>query len=734
MNDMRLKLSLLLLLLSTPVLLFADDGFWLPSQVQGKIYQTMKKQGLKLSEKDIYDVNRACLSNAMLSLSYENGTFTPFASASFVSAEGLVITNFHCMMSYLEHISDATHDYIQYGCWATAREQEMPLFNLQVNQLVSIEDVTTAVAEGTEGLTGSALDKQINTNGASVLRGRQKENGIEEKIFSFFGGQQYLLIRMRIFNDVRIVAAPPVTIGKFGGDTDNWQWPRYSADFALLRVYVNEKGEPASYSKNNQPYRPESFLSISTKGVKENDFVMIGGYPAQTRRYVPSFSLAKIIFQDTQAEADVAKTKLDFYTERKMHTDSLYSYYNVLAGAAANVYLRASGKINGVRESKLIETKEKEERRLADWIKADEHRKQEYGERLLDEMKANYEQLTKLNFTELLFQEVALNGAYIIPFAGKFEKLMTMAEQKRKTMNEDMAKESEKLQKLTNSFYRKFKVDDDKEIMKRLLSIYLERVDTAYYSPSLKTMAKYYPDQLGTYVDSLYRQSPLADERRLVSFLENVTQTGVSALKEDPLYQLAIGFYLVHVDKVIRQKHKYQNRNKELYTTYLKAYAEMHKGELLPFDANRTLRYSVGKVQAALPGEGVIYTPFTTLDGLLVRRRMFAGNNDFRLPVRFAELIENKVYGSFWKKNETPICCFLTNAQTTAGSSGSPVLNSKGELVGLNFDRIWQGLASDYMEDKAKNRNIVVDIRYILWVIENYSASTYVLKELQIAD
>lgn len=732
MTISRLKILLcgLFVLLSSTA--WADGDFWLPNQIQGKLHRLMKKDGLRLNEKDIYDINQACLTDAILSLSSEDGTFTPFASASFISGEGLVLTNYHCVMRYLEHMSTPEHDYVQYGCWATKRAEESPLFNLQVNQLVSVQDVTSDVTQGTDGLKEPELSKQVNRNAAEVMKTFRKGRGVDGKVYSLFGGQQYVLAVLRSFKDVRIVAAPPISLGKFGGDTDNWQWPRYSADFAVLRVYANADNQPSSYNKENQPYRPEAFLTVSGKGVKENDFVMVAGYPSQTRRYVPSFALDKIVFQDTQADADIAKIKLDFYTKRKENTDSLYSYYNVRAGGAANVYLRSIGEISGVREADLVAKRAKEEQELTAWILADEARKQRYGADLCADMKETYSQLTKLNFTEQMFQAVALNGADVIPFAGKFEKLIGIAGQNRKNRESAMKGELRKLRPLTESFYRNFKLEDDKEMMKQLLGIYIQRIDTIYYSDALKRLAKHAPHGIGTYVDSLYANSLLHDEPQMLAFIDSVPTQGVDALQNDPLYQLALGFYFMHIDKVAREKQKFQSRNMELYASYLQAYAEKHQGEMFSFDANRTLRYSVGKVKSALPGEGVAYTPFTTVDGLMARKRMFTGNNDFRLPARLGSLIDKQDFGTYWKAGETPVCCFLTDANTAAGSSGSPVLNGQGELVGINFDRIWQGVSSTYEWNPEKSRNIVVDIRYILWVIEKYSASAYLLNELKV--
>lgn len=732
MNISRLKIVLCGLCFVFSATAWADGDFWLPTQIQGKLHRLMKKDGLRLSEKDIYDINQACLTDAILSLSSEDGGFTPFASASFISGEGLVLTNYHCVMRYLEHMSTPEHDYVQYGCWATKRVEESPLFNLQVNQLVSVQDVTEEVTKGTAALKEPALSKLVNENAAKVMKSFQKGRGVNGKVYSLFGGQQYVLVVLRSFKDVRIVAAPPISMGKFGGDTDNWQWPRYSADFAVLRVYANTDNQPASYNKENQPYRPETFLTLSGKGVKENDFVMVAGYPSQTRRYVPSFALDKIVFQDTQADADIAKIKLDFYTQRKENTDSLYSYYNVKAGGAANVYLRSIGEISGVREADLVAKRAKEEQELTEWILADEARKERYGANLCADMKDTYSYLTKLNFTEQMFQAVALNGADVIPFAGKFEKLIGIAGQNRKNRESAMKGELRKLRPLTEAFYRNFKLEDDKELMKQLLAIYVQRVDTIYYSDALKRLAKQAPSGIGHYVDSLYANSLLHDESQMLSFIDSVPANGVDALQNDPLYQLALGFYFMHIDKVAREKQKYQSRNMELYSSYLQAYAEKHRGEMFSFDANRTLRYSVGKVKSALPGEGVVYTPFTTVDGLMARKRMFTGNSDFHLPVRLGNLIDKRDFGTYWKVGETPVCCFLTDANTAAGSSGSPVLNGKGELVGINFDRIWQGVSSNYEWNQEKSRNIVVDIRYILWVIEKYSASSYLLNELKV--
>lgn len=731
-------LTSVVVFLTTILPVNADDcsGFWLPVQIQGKVHQAMKKQGLRLSEKDIYDINKSCLSNAILSLSTDNSTFSPFASASFISEDGLVLTNFHCMVRYLSRISDADNDYVKYGCWATDRTEEMYLPDLQANQLISVKDVTEEIMLDTAGLTDRDLNQKINENGKRIVREQARGRGTEGRVFSLFGGRQYILAVFRCFRDVRIIAAPPMSLGKFGGDTDNWQWPRYSADFAILRVYANDKNQPASYDRQNRPYHTDSHLAISTQGVKDGDFVMVVGYPAQTRQYIPSFAVEKIVFKDTQADADIAKIKLDYYRQcRDSAPDSLYSYYNVKAGSAANIYLKSIGEINGVKESDIIADRQRDEREMTEWILSDEKRAERYGATLLDDMKANYEKLTVLNYTDLMFKNVALYGAEVIPFAGKFEKLVQIQQRKGKNTAGAVRGELRKLRPLAVEFYRNFRPEDDKYIMKKLLGYYLEHVDTVFFSPALKIAAAHYPEDFSSYIDSLYDQSPLYAGDRMLALIDSVPSHGTDALSQDGLYKLSLGFYKMYVERVNPLKQRYQEVNTRLYSRYLHAYAEKNAGKQFPYDANRTLRYSVGKVRGTEPCEGILYTPFTSVDGMVSRHRLYEGNRDFDLPPRFIRFTGQRQPSRFWGNDETPMCCFLTDAQTSSGSSGSAVLNARGELVGINFDRIWQGIGSDYeLSGNERGRNIVVDIRYILWVLEQYSYSRYVLDELDIRD
>lgn len=710
---------------------YAEGGFWLPNQIEGKLYKLMKSEGLKLSAREIYDINEACLSNAILSLGYDDATFTPFASASFVSKDGLVLTNFHCVMRYIQNLSNEKNDFIKYGCWTRSREEEHPLFNLQVNQLLGVTDVTEQVLQGTDSLKGADFTNKMNANAREAQKAARKGRGISSKVYSLAGGLQYIMVEMRSFQDVRIVAAPPISIAKFGGDTDNWQWPRYSADFALLRVYADKNNNPSSYKKENEPYHPESYFKISTKGVEEGNFVMTAGFPSLTRQYIPSFALDKIVFQNKQSENDIVKRKLDYYEQKKSEGGEWYSHYNVLVSGINNVYLRTLGEISGVREADLVNVKRAEEEKLLDWIRADKKRMETYGVDFYKEMEENYQALSVLNYTKMMFEQIALNSVGMIPYAGKFEKLIGMYRQTKRKLTGAKKNEIKRLRGISAEFFRSFRIDDDKEIMKLLLPLYIERVDPQFFSDELKQVASLSKSELNTYIDSLYSHTLLRDYSHVEEFLDSIPSQGVDALYNDPMYKLAIGFYYMHVSKVARLQQQLSAKNMDFYNTYMRAYADMHRGELMAVDANRTPRFSFGKVEGAVPSEGLYYTPFATVNGLMSRKRLFSGDEDFVIPARFSRLIEEKDFGKFWKKN-VPVCSFLASTHTTAGSSGSAVLNRHGELVGINFDRIWQGLASDYRFDDAKSRNIVIDIRYILWVLEKYSASSHVLEELDL--
>lgn len=676
-------------------------GMWMPQQmVTDDVFSLLKKDGLKLSKKDIYNINKHCLAGAALSLSTSNGVSTPFATASFVSKDGLVMTNFHCVSNHVQRLAKGDNDYMKYGCWASSREQEAPLFGLELHQLLSVEDVTAEVMKGTEGMSDDERDATADKQARQMMSGTNEKYGISRKIYSLMGGQQYVMARYRTFTDVRIAACPPMWLGAYGGDDDNWRWPRYSCDFAFLRVYVAADGESAEYDKENVPYHPSSFLKVAKSPIKEGDLAMVMGYPSQTRKEIPAYALDKIVNKDTQLRANFLKAKIDFLKERSKNaigTD--LSGYNVRIGKMMNVYLRSKGEIDGVRSTGLVDIKRREDMRLQEWINADEGRKARYGGNLIAKMDSVYSRLTEFNHMDEAFSQFVGSGAGIIPFAGKFEKLMAINKAKRKSKEKDMEEEIKEIRRNIREFFPSISMEEDCGMMKRTLPLYLKAVKKDYLPAALLPALGADTDK---FVEHLYSTSLLTDSARLETFLGECIEKGTEELHNDSLYRICIDIYANRVQKQNRLATPLRRQNTKLYGLYMRAKNEMNAGKTVPYEANHTLRFSAGRIKDI------------NNIGDMTRR------NDF-LSAKFKEAL-----------NDNPsIACFTTNAETAAGNSGSAVLNAKGELIGLNFDRTAESASSIYRSNPMKIRNIAVSMEYILWVIKNLSYSQYLLNEIK---
>jgi len=542
------------------------------------------------------------------------------------------------------------------------------------------------------------------------------------------GNSQYIMAVYRIFPDVRMVASPPIAIGKFGGDEDNWQWPRHSGDFAFLRVYADNNNKPAPYSKENVPYKPTHALTLSKKGVQENDFAMVYGYPVQTRYFIPSFSLEKIVFQDTKAKAEMTAIKRNILQESMRRSDTLRIRFTPLVGSLENVYLRSSGEMKGVREGKLVELKAAEENAFQEWAESTPERKEKYAH-LLPEMKILYEKLTQYNLADLYFNETAINGADVIPFAGKFEKLMAICRRKNHKPKA-VTEEINRLIPLVNEFFGQFDRTTDQQLFTELLINYVANIPAPFYSRELTNVLKSTGGDLRTYLQEAYDRSLLTNKDSLNAFLQNIQQTGVARMEQDPLYRMSLGFYYVQTEKVMRERGRLQKLNGELYAQYLKGLLEKNGTANYFPDANRTLRVSFGKVTGRSDSTGV-YPCYSTLDEAVEKSRIHAGNPDFQLPPRLIKQFDARHFGQY-ALNDTVRTCFLMDTHTTSGNSGSPVLNANGELIGLVFDRVWQGLSSDYRFDPEQSRTIAVDIRYVLFLMEKYGYSPQLLDEMKI--
>lgn len=706
----------------------ADEGMWLTKDIVRNIKE-MKKAGLKLSASDIYSINKACLKDAVLGLSNADNAFDSFASASFVSGNGLLITNFHPIIRYLEQFSRPDRDFIKSGYWSTKPEEETYCRDLSVIQLVKMVDVTSEILAGTEGLSTNDFNNKLNENGIAIRRKYTRGTDTDAKITSFMGGNQYIMSIYRVYKDVRMVAAPPISLAKFAGDADNWRWPRHAADFAFLRVYVDKENKPAEYSKENVALKGNHFLKISAKGVNENDFVMNIGYPANTRLYIPSFAIEYMEKTELPAKINIRGEKLRIINEALKARPEIKFRYTARVNSITNNYLRWKGELNGLKRMNLKQQKLESEKELMNWINADKTRFDKYGD-IIEVQREIYNKLIPLKIADIYFNETAINGAEIVPFAGKFEKLVQIYN--RKNINQKAANEEiERLKPLAKQFFESWDIDVDKQMFRNMLFLYYNNVDRAFISDVMVESLRPFDGDLDKYTDYAFANSILTKPDSIQAFLAKVDSVSMNKFTADPLYKISLSYYEVYTRKVLNQTKKLEGEQAKYYNLYMDAIATMNANKLLAPDANRTQRLSYGKVSRAKPSDGLLYDFFTTMDGIFEKRAENPGNPDYSIPKKIGELYDNADFGEYAKNGKMPVC-FLSNLHTSSASSGSPVLNAKGELVGLNFDRIAEGVASDYKFLPELSRNIVVDIRYVLFLLEKYSLSQHLLNEIQI--
>ena len=706
----------------------ADSGMWLPLTISQNLSQ-MRKAGLKLSTEDIYSINKVCLKDAVVGLTTENNDFDPFCTASFISDKGLLVTNYHPMIRYIEILSNKEKDFLKFGYWAQKNEEESNCFGLQVSQLIQMVDVTDELLAGTDTMSVGKKSNTINERGKEIVKRYTKGKKLEGQVASYMAGNQFILSVYRVYKDVRMVAAPPMTMGKFGGDDDNWTWPRHTCDFSLIRVYADKDNNPAKYSKENVPLTGNPFLKISVAGVKENDFVMVMGYPAHSKLYIPSFAIQYLENEELPAQIAIRGEKLSLIKSSIQQNPGSKFRYTARVNSIANSYLRWKGELAGIKRMDLANKKLAEEKELLNWIHADSSRVKKYGE-IIDVQKKIYDDLKPYKLADTYFNEAGLNGAEVIPFAGKFEKLVQMFN-RSKVNQKAIAGEVKRIKPLSDQFYTNWDYELDKQIYCRLLYRFYENVNKKFISDEMTQALKTFDGDVDKYTDDAFSKSILTNKDKMNAFLDKVDTTTIQTLTSDPVYKMALSYYKMYTERISGPLKRMQEQQSKYYKLYMQALMEKNKGQLYCPDANQSQRLSYGKVTGSVPADGMTYNYFTTLDGVFEKNQKNSGNDEYYVPKKMRELYNKKDFGNY-AVNGTVRTCFLTNCHTSSGNSGSPVLNAKGEMVGLNFDRMGEGVASDYRYLPELSRSITLDVRYLLFILDKYSPSKYVMDELKI--
>ncbi|MGB0934011.1 MAG: S46 family peptidase [Lishizhenia sp.] len=690
----------------------AEEGMIIPTLLSA-FESDMQAMGMKLSAKDIYDANNASIKDAVMH-------FGGGCTAELVSDKGLLLTNHHCGFSQINFHSTLEKNYLKNGFWAKDFSEELPNAGLNATRMVRIEDVTSEVLAGTEGKSEAEISQLILTNIALIKAKALKDTHYEADIKPFDFGNSYYLLVKEVFNDVRLVGAPPSTVGKFGGDTDNWVWPRHTGDFSIFRIYVGSNNKPADYNIANKPYQPIHHLPISLETRKEGDFTMVYGFPGTTEQHTISNKLAFIIEKERPARIEMRDISLGVMKPEMRKSELITLQYASKQSRIANAWKKWIGQIDGLKRNDAITKKKAYEKRYQEMANSKPEWKEKYGNLVnqLNELSTNYQ---AVDFAYSMYIEYAYYGAEVIKKARSLDGELNKTDNFKSQAAIDALKS--KLLKASEGFFKNFDKSIDYEIFKQQTIAYLKLVDANLIPSILKEKS---PENFALYA---YKKSIFPNQDQYNKFISKLSKKSIKKLEKDPLFQLHQALTASFEDKVLPDLRLYYAKENALMKTFVAGKYEMFPNDKHWADANSTLRITYGKLEGSYPTDGIKYTPHTTLKGLIEKHN--TGNPDFEVLPRMIELYGEKDYGEYAQDGELWVC-FTGSNHTTGGNSGSPVISADGYLMGLNFDRSWESTMSDYMFDASRCRNITVDVRYVLWIIDKYAGAKHLVDEMTI--
>ncbi len=704
----------------------ADEGMWIPMLLKKYNIEDMQKAGFKLTAEDIYDINHASLKDAVIGLGREDSPFHHFCTGEIVSNEGLVITNHHCSFGMIQAHSSLEHNYLKDGFWAQDKKAELANPKITASILVRMEDVTDKINAAVKpGMTEEERIEAVTQTARRLESEAVKGTNLKANIKPYFNGNQYFLSVFKIYRDVRLVGAPASAIGKFGGDTDNWVWPRHTGDFSVLRIYAGKDNEPADYSQDNIPYTPAKYFKISTGGVKEGDFTMVFGYPGTTQEYLTSYAIEQIANIEDPHKIKIRTAKLNVINAAMNSDELLRIKYAAKAANVANAWKKWQGEIKGLERFKTAEQKKKLEQLFDRWARG-EQKTQYIG--LTDRYRNLYERRKDFALAGAYAMEAGLRGAEIVGLASSLSKLFDLYDK-----IDDKEEYKKLLTEKIEAFYKDYDAATDQKIMAEMLRLYNnEELGEEWIPGMVKLNSKYIKHgekSYDHYAADIFKKSLFTHREALLEFVKHVTPKGLQKIKKDPIYQFMNGIQELVKEKIKPELTRIQNELITLDRLWMAGLMEMQPDKTFYPDANSTLRIAYGKVAGYTPGDAVYYKHYTTLEGIMEKNN--PAIYDYDVPQKLKELYESKDYGSYAQDGEMPVCFIATN-HTTGGNSGSPVLNADGNLIGLNFDRAWEGVMSDMQYSPEICRNIAVDIRYVLFIIDKYAGAKHLIEEMEI--
>ncbi|MBL7966400.1 MAG: S46 family peptidase [Prolixibacteraceae bacterium] len=703
-----------------PGMLLADEGMWLPALVEKLNINQMKEKGLKLSADEIYSINHSSLKDAVVAL--DHGSCT----AELISAEGLLLTNHHCGYDEIQQHSDTLeHDYLKKGFWAKSKEEELPNPGKSASFLIRFEDVTDKILpELNDKMSDEERNKKVREISSKIEKEAIGDTHYEGRVQSVFNDNKYFLFVYETFRDIRLVGAPPQSMGKFGGDTDNWMWPRHTADFSMFRIYCGKDGKPASYSKDNVPYKPKHHLPVSLKGYKMNDFAMILGYPGSTNRYKTSYGIEYTMKVTNPIRIKVRGEKQRIMQEFMSTSRKAWLMYSAKYSRSSNYHKYSIGQNEGLENLNVLEKKRQLEDKFTQWVKADTQRKAKYGEALPMIADAYKDLADEIAFEYMV--ESMVRGPEIFYFAYRTRPLYDALKSDKNSDRINLA--SERVKGGLDEFFKDYDSETDQKIAAALFRIYQENVAPQYHPPFFKVVKSKYDNNFEKYTEELYAKSIFGSQERLVKFFE---EPKAKVLEKDPLFQVSLDIFRM-MEVISDEAGKTTEALSKGNRLFVGGLMEMEADKTLYPDANSSMRLTYGTVGDYIPRDGVKYSYFTTLKGYLEKE--IPGDDEFDVPAKLKELYAAKDFGRYADADGNLRTCFTTNNDITGGNSGSPVINDKGELIGVAFDGNWEAMSGDIAFENDLQKCINVDIRFVLWTIDKLGGAKNLIDEMTIVN
>ncbi|MFD2543180.1 S46 family peptidase [Lacinutrix gracilariae] len=672
-----------------------QGGMWIPSLLEGMNETEMTNLGSKLTAQDIYDVNNSSLKDAI-------GHFNGGCTSEVISDQGLILTNHHCGFSQIQSHSSLENDYLKDGFWAMSLEEELPNEGLFVEFIVSITDITEEIlAVVTDDMTEKEKQSVIDKNANGLMKNWPREAWQDVKVKAFYKGNQYFLFVTERFEDIRLVGAPPTSIGKFGSDTDNWVFPRHTGDFSMFRIYADANNRPAKYSKDNKPYKPKHFLPVSLDGVEEGDFTMVFGFPGTTNEYLPAVAIEHITQEFNPTNIAIREAALKVIDAKMKESDAVRIKYASKQARIANAWKKWIGENLGIEKSDAVAKRRAFEATFTKALK-EKGLEEKYGN-ILPEFDKLYSDFAPINIKRRNFIEVFLVTNELMQMTFRAYQM----EEAIKANPEIFDKAKARLAGTLKGIHKNYDADVDKGVFANVMPFYNKNVDV-----------------------SIYDKTAFTNLDNALKLLDGDAKAVLKKLNKDAAYQYAkpmIAEFYSTINKEFEEKNQPITA---LQTTYMTALMKaLPEARYFP-DANSTLRVTYGQVRGYAPRDAVYYNPVSYLEGVI--EKYIPGDYEFDVPEKLLELYKNKDYGQYADSNGKVPVCFLGTNHTTGGNSGSPAIDAHGNLVGLNFDRVWEGTMSDMNYDPEICRNIMVDLRYVLFIVDKYAGATHLIDEMQL--